>query len=420
MEDVKRHICSFEPCQRSFTTASQLEYHLRTHAEDRPFVCEFQSCGARFSFPHVLAVHKRQHSGAKPYICPFEGCPAAFKQSAHLDKHKLVHTQEKVHNCDHAGCGAAFGRLDQLQSHSRKHSGARPYKCDFEDCGKSFGWLSNLKVHLKIHLNIRTFLCDREGCNAKFIESGALVKHKQMHAGIKPFACTFDGCNERFTQRVNLKVHMYLHTGERPHRCQAQDCDAAFTMSHELKRHIFHWHTVEGQVRKKQAEGQIFRLLQNNGILFKEQHHIDFTCMGADREGHRCFIDFLIEVKGADGKTVGFIFLEVDEQQHTWYNVSCELRRMTDVHRTLVLEGNTFPVIFIRYNPHAFSVNGRKRKITSVARQASLINCIKSANFERPFSVQYMYYDVLGSQPQVFKHPEYDETFKSMVTSTIY
>ena len=66
-------------------------------------------------------------------------------------------------------------------------------------------------------------------------------------------------------------------------------------------------------------------------------------------------------IKDNDGKS-GVIFLEVDEHQHKTHLISCELRRMMDVHQSLVMEGNTLPIAFLRYNPNSHKVDGEFRK----------------------------------------------------------
>lgn len=40
--------------------------------------------------------------------------------------------------------------------------------------------------------------------------------------------------------------------------------------------------------------------------------------------------------------------LEVDEDQHYWYNLSCEMSRMADVRASLALAGYTLPIYWIR------------------------------------------------------------------------
>jgi len=206
----------------------------------------------------------------------------------------------------------------------------------------------------------------------------------------------------------------------RPFACEHEECGATFRHSNTLKSHYFYWHTKEGQVRKKKDEARVLRLLQARGYDFKPQHHIDFKCVGSDRDGDRCYIDFLIFVRDENGKIKGIIFLEVDEHQHDRYEVSCELRRMADVSRTLTMEGNTFPVVFLRYNPHQYEVDGLKVKKPLGQRERELATCIESMQFTQPFLVRYMFYDTVDSKPRIFADADYDDSFKALVGPSIF
>lgn len=136
--------------------------------------------------------------------------------------------------------------------------------------------------------------------------------------------------------------------------------------------------------------------------------------MGSDRSGDFCSIDFLVEVKNVDNKTTGFLMLEVDEEQHKFisYTISCEVRRMSETFRSLLLEGNTLPVAFIRYNPHKFTRDGASITKLKRDREAELVEKIKNWEFEQPAGVYYMYYDTVDETPLIFCDPEYNEGFK--------
>jgi len=210
------------------------------------------------------------------------------------------------------------------------------------------------------------------------------------------------------------------HVGEKPHLCPEPNCEAAFSTNYHLKQHVYNWHSTEGQVRRKNDENRIRKVLEDAGFDFKAQHHIDFKCIGADREGDRCYIDFLVNVRDAEGKIIGIVFLEVDEDQHSWYEVSCELRRMTDTQRSLVLEGNTLPIMFIRYNPHGYKVDGVVRKnMWKKHREERLVEFIRTLTFTQPFGVTYMYYDTVEGKPAIFSDPAFEEAFKPLVTHCV-
>lgn len=303
--------------------------------------------------------------------------------------HKRIHEQEKRFVCEFKECKAAFINSSALGKHRRTHTKVKPYVCNFENCQAAFSESSNLSRHKRTHTGQKSYICDFEGCTAAFVGSGDLTKHKRIHNGIRPFVCNVEQCGEAF----------------------AQSC--------QVKNHNFYWHTKEGQVRKKRDEARVLRLLEKAGFHLKAQHTIDFICIGPDRDGDRCYVDFLVEIRDEEGKVKGYVFLEVDEHQHKGYNLSCELRRMSDVIRTLNLEGNTLPIIFLRYNPHDFTVDNVKQKVLLRDKEAKLVDYLRKIDFEEPFSVIYMFYDTVDGEPYIFTDPRYSDSFKSLVKECI-
>lgn len=71
-KNIKRHLrtheehptetfkCTFEGCDHSFTTNSNLQQHVKAaHLNLRPFVCSIPGCGMRFAFKHVRDNHEK-------------------------------------------------------------------------------------------------------------------------------------------------------------------------------------------------------------------------------------------------------------------------------------------------------------------------------------------------------------------------
>ena len=406
----KRHACSWEGCHRLFSSRQNLVDHIRSHTGEKPFVCKHEGCKRQFARSFTLEMHTRTHTGERPYKCTQPGCGKAFSQHGNFLAHCRRHRDEKPNVCH---CGMSFVTSGALQIHQRVHSGSKPYACTWAGCSKSFSQLGNLQAHVRGHTGQRPFSCPEPGCDKAFHDGSALNNHQRTHDGARPYQCNVQGCGMAFAVKRTLESHLRTHTGERPYKCD--ECGAAFTQCTPLTAHKKAFHSEEGQQRQKQQEQRVAKMLEAAAISFKREHHVDFGCW----EGTFARCDFLLDLGG------GVIILEVDEDQHDGYGVSCDVRRMADLHQAFLMEGNTLPVAFLRYNPHAFKVDGVTKRTTKKEREARLLDVIRNWQHTPPgsLSIQYMYYNsetVDGKlQPVIWEDPEYDSTMKSCCMAVI-
>jgi hypothetical protein len=115
--------------------------------------------------------------------------------------------------------------------------------------------------------------------------------------------------------------------------------------------------------------------------------------------------------------------LEVDENQHRG-DTQCDVSRMHDVTASVRIGGSVpedTAILWIRYNPDAFRVDGVLRTVPTRMRLARLAEFIRTY---APVPLQmlatvYMYYDVLDGDPAVFTGGEYDGGMKAHVLSSV-
>lgn len=132
-------------------------------------------------------------------------------------------------------------------------------------------------------------------------------------------------------------------------------------------------------------------------------------------------IDFVILMHGH------VIFLEVDEHQHNFgYGpISCDMRRMSKIVESLFIEGNTLPIIFIRYNPNSFIVDDVHVSCLKRDRENTLIDIISDSSSNiyennRSLKILYMYYDTTDGVANVVSSNEYNPMMVSCCCPPIF
>lgn len=171
------------------------------------------------------------------FHCTYQGCDRTYSTSSNLRTHLKTHRGEYRFQCLATGCGKAFLTSYSLKIHLRVHAQQKPYTCENDGCRKSFTTLYRLRAHQRLH-NGDTFNCHQDGCVRIFTTLSDLRKHVRTHTGEKPFKCEEDGCGKSFTVSHHLRTHKRIHTGERPYLCVEEDCRRAFTTNYSRKTHM--------------------------------------------------------------------------------------------------------------------------------------------------------------------------------------
>lgn len=241
-----------------------------------------------------------------------------------------------------------------------------------------------------------------------------------IHTGEKRFVCSHLGCTYKTSKYGNLKSHTYIHTGERPFGCTAPGCDARFLESTALKKHM-KTHTIERQRYHKKQEKRVVKMLTQWGYTFDDEATINASrgeCL-TDTNRHYSRLDYnIINCVNA------ILLLEVDEHQHTFYNLSCEFSRMSDIRASLVTAGYELPIYWIRYNPNGkYHIGSEQVKTFRPKREIALkakLEELCSPDFvpENQVNIHYMYYDLISKEigPEIMTDCDFPDALQECVS----
>lgn len=148
-EQIKRTLYKCPYCDKSYSSVTRYEVHLRTHTGEKPYGCMY--CSKKFNEKGNLKAHLRVHTGERPFPCDFPGCEMRFKTKGQLNDHKHRHSNLRPFKCTF--CHSAFNRKTRLKVHLMIHTGEKPFHCTFPGCGKNFREKGNLNSHMKKHVS---------------------------------------------------------------------------------------------------------------------------------------------------------------------------------------------------------------------------------------------------------------------------
>lgn len=325
----------------------------------------------------------------------------------------------KLFPCTFPECDFTSASKYNLQTHIDTHNKVKKFPCIIPMCGKSFSRSSHLKRHIYTHTNTRLHACNHPGCGFTSIQMEGLEIHQRTHDDLKPLICGIGGCTYSSSDPGNMHKHKLIH-GEPLFSCDFPGCEFKCVRQDALKRHNT-THTIEGQTRRKKQENRVSTILKEWGYTADLEVTINASRTSCVSDTNRFYsrLDFTIV-----NCVNAILILEVDEEAHLWYNLSCELSRMADVQCALTKVYGTLPIYWLRYNPNGkYSVGSEQVKIDRPERENQLkikLQELCSPDFrpENQLSIHYMFYSLINKTegPEIMKEPEFPEYMKQFVS----
>ena len=415
----------------------------------RMHVCDV--CGYETKVATSLKKHmeNRHDIGVVWHCCDQPNCEYKAKQAAGLKVHKAARHDIDVawHYCDQPNCEYRTKQAVHLKVHKAgKHDiDAVWLYCGQPDCKFKTKFASTIKGHdASIHnIDVVWIYCDHPNCEFKTKEAGNLKKHKSSIHNIDVVwhYCDQPGCKCRFKKAYDIKRHKaFVHdvdvvwhycdqpgcefktkqsTNLKQHKADVHDIDVAWykcdadpdkctfqcKQSCNLYSHIRSCHARVYAQRKKEQEERVRRALLDAGWqehrlaetmppvgFFRREKRIDFKCAKLESRDTWANIDFVLGVPN------GFVFLEVDENQHKYGygdHLSCDMKRMACVMESLAVETDyNLPCLYwLRYNPDAWRVGGALRTVRKVEREARLVAWLERFACVASFGIGYAFYN---------------------------
>ena len=230
-----------------------------------------------------------------------------------------------------------------------------------------------------------------------------------------------DGCDASYTHPSTLATHVQSAHEGKTWDCEVEGCDASYTDPSNLRTHFKTQH-LENYTQTKQREETIVADLLKETLSekpfggwlsdMKQQLPVDYRCAPEGMVDYGCGfakLDFNFPAENTPSKNNQIIVLEVDEYQHRWRAVVEETARMYNC-TTSWLTQNAFTsprVAWIRYNPHAFKVDGETKRTTKKERHEKLLELLaelasEPADADVPaVRIFYLFYSTKGGRPSV-------------------
>ena len=231
----KKHKCP--QCDLEFSTAFQLNKHIKGHNDNNCQKCDAKFAKRRFLVNHLKTVHYIS-TAEKYYNCKF--CPRKFVKKPSLWAHYSEHTVASQVVC--LKCGEILEDSDQLKKHVEEHRSKARHTC--QKCGDFFIRKQQYLAHLDGHEKHRCKICMKDFSSKKKLKHHRNFEHDPNNGGKKTtekaekppdpskdpnFTCVV--CLQNYKNEALFNSHNCLEDAKKKEKMKAVSKDVSIKVS---------------------------------------------------------------------------------------------------------------------------------------------------------------------------------------------
>lgn len=204
--------------------------------------CDFKSKSKSNLTKHKKVKHSPEGQLPARFVCTFEGCEKKFTTIDYLRNHEKTHQDRSV-SCPH--CFKIYINKYALKSHiDRVHNQVKKVSCDF--CSKKFLTNQEKTSHMDLvhradNSSVKQHKC--EFCTLTFYTAKKLKTHiERVHERVEKVPCKYEGCTRMFTCTDTMNQHYQYEHQEAKFSCK--ECEKVFKTKQHLHTHEYYIHKI--------------------------------------------------------------------------------------------------------------------------------------------------------------------------------
>jgi hypothetical protein len=215
--------------------------------------------------------------------------------------------------------------------------------------------------------------------------------------------CNIENCKNIAIYGIDISLHCEEHKETKEICLVQRKCKGCGTIDVLSPNEICLTYCEKAKEFEKYKKYQKQKQLRVQQILIEKIGEPDRIEESIEQDCGKERVDFMYECKTHN------IGIEADEKQHKY---NCELGEFNRMKNIFFALGQDAPLIFIRYNPDNFRVNGVLQKIPQSKKEDELIRWVKHYMENIPehiCSVLYLFYDEYSQENvKIFSFDPYD------------